>query len=68
MKNTVFQNLSTNSEISDFFDMRNGLFYEYRAKLGETGFFGKMAKINSKNEKIYNLPLTSHISVQYKIW
>ena len=52
VKNTVFQNLSTNSEISDFFDMRNGLFYEYRAKLGETGFFGKMAKINSKNEKI----------------
>ena len=51
-KNAVFQNLTPNSESSDFFDMRNGLVFEFRAKLGKTGFFGKTAKINRKNEKI----------------
>ena len=39
-------------ESSDFFDVRNGLVFEFRAKLGKTGFFGKTTKINRKNEKI----------------
>ena len=52
LKNAIFCNQIADSESSDFFDMRNGLVFEFRAKLGKTGFFGKTAKINRKNEKI----------------
>ena len=51
-KNAVFQTLTRNFESSNFFDVRNGLVFEFRAKSGKTGFFGKTAKINRKNEKI----------------
>ena len=38
-KNGVFQNPTPNSESSDFFDVRNGLVFEFRSKFGKIIFF-----------------------------
>ena len=46
-KNAVFQNLTPNSESSDFFDMKNGLFFQFRSKFQKTDFFGPKKHVSS---------------------
>ena len=39
-KSAVFHNLSPDSESSDFFDVKNGLFFQFRTIFVKTDFFG----------------------------